>query len=52
MKEFETEFLDFIDVKHKDVIQSLQKGVITIKEEEILDRVARELSDKYEETED
>ena len=52
VKEFETEYLDFLDLKHKDVIESLQKGVITLNEEEILDRVARELSAKYEETGD
>ena len=52
VKEFENEFLNFLDVKHKEVIASLQKGVITLNEEEILDRVARELSAKYEEKED
>ena len=33
-------------------MQSLQKGIITLKEEEILDKVARDLAEKYEEKED
>ena len=52
IKEFETEYLDYLDVKHKDVMQSLQKGIITLKEEEVLDKVARDLAEKYEEKED
>jgi F-type H+-transporting ATPase subunit alpha len=52
VKEFETEFLDFLELKHKKVLQSLQEGVITLKEEEILDKVARELAAKYEGTGD
>ena len=49
VKEFEIEYLDFLDVKHKEVMKSLQQGTITIKEEEILEKVARELAAKYEE---
>ena len=52
VKEFETEFLDFLELKHKDLMKSLQKGIITSKEEEVLDKVAREIAAKYEETGD
>jgi F-type H+-transporting ATPase subunit alpha len=48
VKEFETEYLDFLELKHKDVMKSLKKGVITLKEEDILEKVARELAAKYE----
>ena len=49
IKEFETEYLDFLDLKHKDVMKSLQQGIITSKEEEVLDKVAREQAAKYKE---
>ena len=52
VKEFETEFLDFLDVKHKDLMKSLQKGIITSKEEEVLEKVAREIAANYKETGD
>ena len=51
VKEFEIEYLDFLDVKHKDVMNSLQQGNITSKEEEILEKVAGEIAAKYEEKE-
>jgi F-type H+-transporting ATPase subunit alpha len=48
VKEFEKEYLDFLEVKHKDLLATLRKGVLTSKEEDILDRVAREIVAKYE----
>ncbi len=48
IKEFETEFLDYLELKHKDLLKVLRSGVITGKEEDILDSVARELAAKYE----
>jgi F-type H+-transporting ATPase subunit alpha len=48
VKEFETEYLDFLEVKYKDVMKSLKQGIITSKEEDVLEKVARELAEKYE----
>jgi len=48
VKEFETEYLDFLELKHKDLLTELRKGVLTSKEEDILDSVAREFAAKYE----
>ena len=48
VKEFETEFLDFLEMKHKDLLAELRKGVMTNKEEDLLDSVAREIAAKYE----
>ncbi len=51
VKEFESEFLDFLEVKHKDVMKTLSQGDITSKEKDILDKAARELAGRYEEKE-
>ncbi len=48
VKEFETEYLDFLELKHKDLLATLRSGVISSKEEDVLDNVAREIAAKYE----
>ena len=48
VKEFETEYLDFLELKHKDTLAKLRSGVLTNKEEDVLDNVAREIVGKYE----
>ena len=48
VKEFETEYLDFLELKHKNLLAELRKGVMTSKEEDVLDSVAREIAAKYE----
>jgi F-type H+-transporting ATPase subunit alpha len=48
VKEFEKEYLDFLELKHKDLLATLRKGVISTKEEDVLDSVAREIAAKYE----
>ncbi len=48
VKEFETEYLDFLELKHKDLLAELRKGKMTSKDEDILDNLARELAVKYE----
>jgi len=47
VKEFETEYLDFLEMKNKDLLSELRKGVMSSKEEDILDSVAREIAAKY-----
>ncbi len=47
VKDFESEYLDFLELKHKDVLAKLRQGVLTGKEEDILDKVAREFAEKY-----
>lgn len=47
VKEFEKEYLDYLDVKHKDVIDTLADGKLTDPAIETLKRVASELSSKY-----
>ncbi len=47
VKEFEKEFLNYLDAKHKDVLNDLKAGKFTDEITEILSRVASELSDKY-----
>jgi F-type H+-transporting ATPase subunit alpha len=47
VKEFETEFLEFLDLKHKDLMANLKKGILTEKEEQTLEKVALDLAAKY-----
>jgi F-type H+-transporting ATPase subunit alpha len=50
VRKFEEEFLDFLEMKHKDLLTELRKGIMTEKEEKILDTVAREIASRYQET--
>ena len=47
VKEFEKEFLDFLDAKHSDVMASLKSGKYTDENTAVLEKVAKELSSKY-----
>jgi F-type H+-transporting ATPase subunit alpha len=47
VREFEAEFLDFMEAKHKDVLGNLKKGNIGDEVTKVLDHVAAELSAKY-----
>jgi F-type H+-transporting ATPase subunit alpha len=47
VREFEAEFLNFMDAKHSDVLGNLKKGNIGDEVTKVLDHVAAELSAKY-----
>ena len=47
VRAFETEFLDFLDAKHKDTLNALKAGKYTEAEISVLESVAKELSSKY-----
>ena len=47
VKEFEKEYLNYLDAKHKNVLNDLKAGKINDEITDILTRVASELSDKY-----
>jgi len=47
VKEFETEFLEFLDLKHKDLVANLKKGILTDKEEQTLEKVALDMAARY-----
>jgi F-type H+-transporting ATPase subunit alpha len=49
VREFEEEFLDFLELKHKDLLEELRKGVLKEKEEKELEKVAKEIASRYEE---
>ncbi len=49
VKEFEEEFLDFLELKHKDLMGELKKGILTEKEEKMLEKVAKQIANRYEE---
>ena len=47
VKEFENEYLDFLEAKHADVMASLKSGKYTDENTEVLEKVAKELASKY-----
>lgn len=50
VREFEREYLDFLELKHKDLLGELKKGVLTEKQEKVLEEVAKEIASRYVET--
>jgi F-type H+-transporting ATPase subunit alpha len=47
VKEFEKEFLNYLDAKHADVLVALRAGKYTDEITDTLKRVAKEIADKY-----
>lgn len=47
IREFEKEFLDFMDNKHRDVLDQLKAGKLTDEVKNTIERVAKELAAKY-----
>jgi F-type H+-transporting ATPase subunit alpha len=47
VKEFEKEYLNYLEAKHQNVLDDLKAGKINDEITDVLTRVASELSDKY-----
>ncbi|MEO6904614.1 MAG: F0F1 ATP synthase subunit alpha [Bacteroidia bacterium] len=47
VKEFETEYLSFLEAKHKNVLNDLKAGKFTEQLTDVLEAVAKDLSTKY-----
>ncbi|MEX1000822.1 MAG: F0F1 ATP synthase subunit alpha [Crocinitomicaceae bacterium] len=47
IKEFEKEYIDFLNAKHKEVMNQLANGKYTDEITDVLDKVATELAEKY-----
>ncbi|MFM7218100.1 MAG: F0F1 ATP synthase subunit alpha [Bacteroidota bacterium] len=47
VREFESEFLSMLDAQHKNVLDTLRKGVIDDSVTSVLEKVAKELTGKY-----
>ncbi len=47
VKAFETEYLDYLEAKHKDVLNALKVGKLSDEVTDVLAKVAKELSAKY-----
>ncbi len=47
VKDFEKEFLDFIDLKHKAVLDKIKEGKIDADVENVLIEVAKEVAERY-----
>lgn len=47
VKEFETEYLDYLDNKHRDILDQLKAGQLNEEITSVLEKVALELASKY-----
>ena len=47
VKEFETEFIEFLNVKHRGILDTLKAGKLTEEVTEVLSTVCKDLSAKY-----
>jgi F-type H+-transporting ATPase subunit alpha len=47
VKEFENDFLEYMDMKHGMVLKSLKEGVLTPDMEEIMQKVAAEIVTRF-----
>lgn len=47
VKQFETEFLEILELKHKDVLQSLASGKIDSAITDVLTSVAKDIASKF-----
>ncbi len=47
IREFENEFLDFIELKHKDILKKLKQGVINEEIEDRLTAIAKEIGERF-----
>lgn len=47
VKDFENEYLDYLEAKHKDVMDELKSGKYTDNAKETLTRVAKDIASKY-----
>jgi F-type H+-transporting ATPase subunit alpha len=47
VKEFEKEYLNYLEAKHADVLLSLKAGKYTDEATDVLSKVAKEIASKY-----
>lgn len=47
VREFEAEYLRYLETKHADVLAALKKGTFSSEQTDVLDNVAKELTAKY-----
>jgi F-type H+-transporting ATPase subunit alpha len=47
VKEFETEYINFLNAKHRDTMEKLKAGKYTEEQTSVLEKAAKEISSKY-----
>ncbi|MCG8696475.1 MAG: F0F1 ATP synthase subunit alpha [Bacteroidales bacterium] len=47
IKEFETEYLDFLELKHKDLLDDLRSGKLTPEIEDRLTKISKEVAERF-----
>ena len=51
VKQFEKEYLEFLELKHADVLETLSEGVLDDNVTDVLNKVAEDISAKFQEKE-
>ena len=49
VQDFESEYIEYLEIKHKDVLSSLKEGKLTEESEKILKKTALEIASKFKE---
>ncbi|MCX6253388.1 MAG: F0F1 ATP synthase subunit alpha [Bacteroidia bacterium] len=47
VKEFENEYIEYLDLKHKDVLDKLRDGILNSEITDVLEKVTNDLASKY-----
>ena len=47
VKEFETEYLEYLELKHRDILDNLKEGVLTSQITDVLKKVTSDIAAKY-----
>jgi F-type H+-transporting ATPase subunit alpha len=47
VKEFESEYLEYLDLKHRDILDMLSEGILNSNITNILEKTAQDLVSKY-----
>jgi F-type H+-transporting ATPase subunit alpha len=47
VKEFENEYLEYLDLKHRDILDKLAEGILNNDITDVLEKTAHELVSKY-----
>jgi F-type H+-transporting ATPase subunit alpha len=47
VKEFESEYLEYLDLKHRDILDKLAEGILNNDITDILEKTAKDLTNKY-----
>jgi F-type H+-transporting ATPase subunit alpha len=47
IKDFEKDYLEYLELRHKDVLDKLQEGILNDEITSVLEKVTKEIAEKY-----